>query len=374
MLLMAGLVGTAVGFALAIAAWLRNLRIARHPGQRFSCGSLSVIIPAHNEEAVIAATVSGVADAVPPGTQIIIVDDGSTDHTADLLGSLAVRIDGLCVVRHEVARGKPAALNTALTRAHGDIVLFLDADTRIDAGAICWYVSYLEGRNVAAVCADMAPYNRVRTPAVVVQEIYYAVCRAFLLSGLHGYPATNGYGLFVRRDALQRAGPFSVNSLVDDLDLGIRLTRAGERVLFVRGPRCYIQYAPSFGSFLRQHHRWISGGLQEVLGEIRRGSLHYAAVTAIVASLLYSSPLLVLLGLATDSWTWPAQAAMGIWAAFSSAVAVTYLLERPPLLHAALNLPLCLVFLPLLQAALAAACVSTAAGARRWHKVPREAD
>lgn len=371
--LIAGVAGTLLGLALAALAWFRNWRLARHSVSHVPSDALTVIIPAHNEETVISETVCAVARAVPTGTQIIVVDDGSTDRTGQILSHLASHINGLQILRHDVAGGKPAALNTALSHARGDVILFLDADTRIDQHAIMWYMSYLATHDAAAVCADMAPYNRERTPGVIVQEIYYAVARLFILSGVYGMPAINGYGLFIKRTVLQRVGPFDARTLVDDFDLGIRLANAGERVLFVRGPRCKIQYAPSLRSFFRQQHRWIVGGLQEVFSEIRAGRRRYLLTTTLLGLLIFSPPILLVVGLSTDRWRFFVAVATTIWAGFSAAAATAYLFERPRLKEAAMNLPLCLLFLPALQVVLLVGLVSAGCGYRRWYKVPREA-
>lgn len=91
---------------------------------------LSVVIPAFNE----AATVCEVIDRVrrtPYDTEIIVVDDGSTDATADRLAGLASP-DDLHVFRHETNQGKGAALRTGFGHVSGDIVIVQDADLEYD--------------------------------------------------------------------------------------------------------------------------------------------------------------------------------------------------------------------------------------------------
>lgn len=83
---------------------------------------ISVVIPARNESASIAAVVAGVIDAVP-GAEVIVVDDGSEDATATLAANAGAR-----VVSHPYAKGNGAAIKTGARSASGDTLVFMDAD------------------------------------------------------------------------------------------------------------------------------------------------------------------------------------------------------------------------------------------------------
>lgn len=93
---------------------------------------LTVVIPCYNERDTIAAVLDGVK-AVDVGLEreIIVVDDCSTDGTADVLRTLDAQ-DGVSVVFHEQNRGKGAALRSGFAAASGDIVLIQDADLEYD--------------------------------------------------------------------------------------------------------------------------------------------------------------------------------------------------------------------------------------------------
>ncbi|MCH7664946.1 MAG: glycosyltransferase family 2 protein [Acidobacteria bacterium] len=91
---------------------------------------LSVVIPIYNESATIEQLVSRVR-AVPIDKELVIVDDGSTDGTADILRVLSADAD-VRVFRHEANQGKGAALRTGFKEAVGDIVIVQDADLEYD--------------------------------------------------------------------------------------------------------------------------------------------------------------------------------------------------------------------------------------------------
>jgi glycosyltransferase involved in cell wall biosynthesis len=93
---------------------------------------ISVVVPAYNEAPTIAEVLARLRQ-LPFTTQIIIVDDGSSDGTVELLSSLDSSIE---VLRHERNRGKGAALRTGFARARGKVVVVQDADLEYDPADI----------------------------------------------------------------------------------------------------------------------------------------------------------------------------------------------------------------------------------------------
>jgi glycosyltransferase involved in cell wall biosynthesis len=92
---------------------------------------LSVLIPVYNEQATLEQLVERV-QATPHEKELVIVDDGSSDRTPEILRELASRWDNVRIFRHERNRGKGAALATGLEHFTGDVVLIQDADLEYD--------------------------------------------------------------------------------------------------------------------------------------------------------------------------------------------------------------------------------------------------
>ncbi|MDP2656575.1 MAG: glycosyltransferase family 2 protein [bacterium] len=133
---------------------------------------LSVVIPAYNEEASIRRTITTVADYVRttfPDGEIIVIDDGSTDHTRDIVRSLMSTYP-LRFITHKKNKGKGAAVRTGALSAHGDYILFMDAD-------MSTHIQEFDGLYRALVGgADIAIGSRyMNTSHVVVYQPWFRV-------------------------------------------------------------------------------------------------------------------------------------------------------------------------------------------------------
>ena len=113
-------------------------------------GKLSLCLPAYNEEACIAATLSSALTALPPlcaTLEVIVVDDGSHDATAERVDAVAARDPRVRLVRHRQNRGYGAAVRSGLLAAKGDLVMFADSDGQFDFGDVERLLTHLPGND-----------------------------------------------------------------------------------------------------------------------------------------------------------------------------------------------------------------------------------
>src|SRR5258705_198211 len=141
---------------LAIIEKLRpdNAKLPEPPG-------VTVLIPAHNEESVIVQTVRSVLLSDLSGIHVIVVDDGSSDRTLELLESNFGKNNCVQII-HQVNRGKAAALNNALSHAHTEFVVTIDAATEIETDAIRKLLRHFSDPKVGAVAGNVKVGNRSR--------------------------------------------------------------------------------------------------------------------------------------------------------------------------------------------------------------------
>ncbi len=192
--------------------------------------TVSVVVPVYNEAATVERLLRRVAEVAVP-SEIIVVDDGSTDGTRDLLPPL--RDEGLIgqLLFHDRNRGKGAALRTAFARATGDVVVVQDADLEYDPGTIPRLLAPIaEGR------ADVVYGSRFLGP-LPPQSKRFSWHRfgnrtlTFLSNCLTGFRLTDMETCqkMIRTDLLQSL-PLTVDRFGIEPEITARLAQAGARI------------------------------------------------------------------------------------------------------------------------------------------------
>ena len=220
---------------------------------------VTVIVPAYNEAAGIEAAVRSLVASTYP-VEIIVVDDGSTDGTADLVEALGLP---LRVIRQSNG-GKPAALNSGLRAAHHDIVVMVDGDTVFEPGTVRSLVQPLGDPAVGAVSGNTKIINRQGVLGAW-QHIEYVVgfnLDRRLFDIAECMPTVPGAIGAFRRSALERIGGVSDDTLAEDTDLTMALCRDGWRVVYKDDARAWTEAPASLGALWKQRYRWCYGTLQ----------------------------------------------------------------------------------------------------------------
>jgi cellulose synthase/poly-beta-1,6-N-acetylglucosamine synthase-like glycosyltransferase/peptidoglycan/xylan/chitin deacetylase (PgdA/CDA1 family) len=225
--------------------------------------SVTVLIPAHNEESVIVQTVQSVLVSDLHGIHVIVVDDGSSDRTLELLQSNFGGNDSVQII-DQVNRGKAAALNNALTHAKTDFVVTIDADTEIEPDAIRKLLRHFSDPKVGAVAGNVKVGNRSRW-LTRWQALEYITSqnmekRAFdLLNCITVVPGALGAW---RREAIEAVGGITADTVAEDADLTIAIRRLGWRVTYDEEAIAWTEAPETPGQLIRQRFRWTFGTLQ----------------------------------------------------------------------------------------------------------------
>jgi len=236
--------------------------------------SVTIVVPAHNEAAVIEKTLDClVAIEYPPKKlQIVIADDGSTDDTVAIVKRYAGRErDGHKITIFEQPNGgKADALNNAMAATvTGSLVMCLDADSLIAADGIRKAVAYFRDPRVAALASNV---NIMKNGTILgyIQRFEYLISyhmkkaqTVFNIEYIIG-----GIGSMFRRNVLDMVEYYDTNTMTEDIDLTMKIIAKGNkayRVAYAADCLTYTEAVPSFKSLINQRFRWKYGRLQTFL-------------------------------------------------------------------------------------------------------------
>jgi biofilm PGA synthesis N-glycosyltransferase PgaC len=255
---------------------------------------LTVIIPAYNEAASVSETVRSVLEQTTPPARVIVVDDRSTDETADL-----ARRAGAEVVCPAANTGsKAGAQNLALRLVDTRYCMAIDGDTTLAPDAVERLLAPLHAdADLAAACGFVVPrhvstvWERGRYVEYLLSFTFYKPTQDY-----YGKPLiASGCFAAYRTEPLREAGGWSERTRAEDMDLTWSFYRAGRQVRFVPEAICYPIEPHDFGFMSKQLKRWSHGFVQNVRlhwkGILPLGFLSsvvgVALFDAVVASLIY---------------------------------------------------------------------------------------
>lgn len=261
MLLLAAAVGLYC-LGLAAVGLCKRPRRAAVAGRR---QRFAILIPAHNEEDQIEATLRSCTELIYPREriQVFVIADNCTDRTAEL----ARAAGAVCLERHDLEqRGKGPALAWALRQVlptRPDAVLVLDADCMLDRHALRTFDARLAAGEQVLQASYVAS-NPERSIASYVSAVANAIENDLFYapkSQLGLAVLLRGTGMVFRREVLEQF-PWQAASVVEDVEYSVRLFQGGIPVKFVPEVRVWSAFPEQNRQMQVQRTRWVGGNIR----------------------------------------------------------------------------------------------------------------
>lgn len=232
---------------------------------------VSILVAAKNEVSVIGQLVMALMtlDYPPQRYDIWLINDNSTDGTAELLDDLSKQYPNVRVVHrdHTAVGGKSGALNQVWHQTRGNFLAVFDADAQISPDCLRRVVPLFDQQTIGAVQIRKAIANgefNFWTRSQVAEMAFDAYCQLKRITRA-GVGELRGNGQFVRRTALQQCGGWNEETITDDLDLTFRLHLTGWDISLILCPAVWEEGVIRARSLWHQRNRWAEGGYQRYL-------------------------------------------------------------------------------------------------------------
>ena len=228
--------------------------------------AVSIIVPAYNEEVNAAKTIENLLQLEYPDFDIIFVDDGSTDNTYTKISQAFLDNPKVKVITKPNG-GKASALNYGIARSGNEFVVCIDADTLLKSDAVLklmkkfFSVELHRQRIVGAVAGNVKVGNE-NNLLTKWQSIEYITAQNFdrrafdLVNGITVIPGAIGA---FRKEAIEKAGGFTSDTLAEDCDLTIRILKNGYRVINCTEAIAVTEAPETIKQFMKQRFRWSFG-------------------------------------------------------------------------------------------------------------------
>jgi len=235
---------------------------------------VSIIVPVWNEEKRIKRTLDSLLALDYPNLEIIVVDDGSTDRSLEIVKGYKVK-----VFSHKISKGKTMAINTGMKAATGELVAGLDADSTIESDVLRKLVPCFKNHKVMAAIPSIKIWNpKTFLERIQAQEFLSAVLIRHIQSELGSIPMAPGAFTLVRKEFIDKHGGLSHKTMVEDLELSLRIQSKHYLIENVIDANVYTGGVKTFKAFYSQRLRWFYGFLIQIwryrrLFDVKYGNL-----------------------------------------------------------------------------------------------------
>jgi poly-beta-1,6 N-acetyl-D-glucosamine synthase len=228
---------------------------------------ISIVVPAYNEGVVIRQALEALLELDYPNYEVIVVNDGSSDDTAERALDVARTSTRVPVrVINKPNGGKADALNVGMSRARGEFILNMDGDTKLSKNALRACLQHFDDPHLAAVAGNIKVINRENT-LTHLQALEYveglAMVRQAQSLGRVVNIIPGPLGMF-RRSALMDIGGYDHDTFAEDCDLTLKLLMRGWHVVYEQNAIAWVESPSRWLDLLKQRYRWTRGILQAI--------------------------------------------------------------------------------------------------------------
>lgn len=228
----------------------------------------SILIPCFNEGDNAEETIGAALNQRYTNFEVIAINDGSSDNTAEILDQLAARHDRLRVIHLDRNLGKANAMRMGALAARSEYLVCIDGDALLDEYATHWLVAHLvSGRRVGAVTGNPRIRNRStllgRLQVGEFSSIIGIIKRAQRVYGR--IFTVSGVISAFRRSALHRIGYWAEDMVTEDIDISWRLQMDHWDIRYEPNALCFILMPETLKGLWRQRLRWARGGVEVIL-------------------------------------------------------------------------------------------------------------
>ncbi|MGL1830643.1 UNVERIFIED_CONTAM: poly-beta-1,6 N-acetyl-D-glucosamine synthase [Acinetobacter sp. HSTU-ASm16] len=229
---------------------------------------VAVLVPCFNEGDNAEETITHALGLDYPNFEVIAINDGSSDNTAEVLNRLAEQYEKLRVVHLAQNQGKAMALQAGSLLTEAEILIGIDGDALLDSHAASWMVRHFQqDPTVAAVTGN----PRIRTRSTLLGRIQvgeFSSIVGMIKRAQRSFGrlfTVSGVITAFRKSAVHEVNYWSPNMLTEDIDITWKLQRAGWDIRFEPNALVWILMPETFTGLWKQRLRWAMGGAQVLL-------------------------------------------------------------------------------------------------------------
>jgi len=228
---------------------------------------VTIIVPAFNEEVVIEKSLLSLLEQTYPNLEILVVDDGSKDRTYIKAKRLEFTKGNKSLkVYRKKNGGKANAINFGIEHATGELIMVVDADSKLDKNAVLLMASYFNDEEIAAVAGSVYVSNQ-NSLLTKLQALEYIEGLNMVRNGQAFLKLVNiipgPIGMF-RKNALIEVGMYDDDTFAEDCDVTLKLIAHGYKIEFESDAVAYTEAPEHLLDLIKQRYRWTRGILQAI--------------------------------------------------------------------------------------------------------------